>query len=103
MTSDTLSRLTRVDLRDIWINEAKDFTPWLAREENLTVLAETLGIDLELEAEEKAVGQFRADILCRDTNSNALVLVENQLERTDHGHLGQCLTSAPMGQIEVIS
>ena len=54
MTSDTLSRLTRVDLRDIWINEAKDFTPWLAREENLTVLAETLGIDLELEAEEKS-------------------------------------------------
>ena len=93
MTSD-LSRLTRVDLRDIWTNEARDFTPWLAREGNLAVLAETLGIDLELEAEEKAVGPFRADILCRDTNSNALVLVENQLERTDHGHLGQLLTYA---------
>ena len=94
MTSDTLGRLTRVDLRDEWTSEDRDFTPWLAREENLAVLAETLGTDLELEAEEKTVGPFRADILCKDTNSNAWVLIENQLERTDHGHLGQLLTYA---------
>ena len=69
MTSDTLGRLTRVDLRDISTNEASDFTPWLAREENLTALAEGLEIERELEAEEKAVGPFLADIPCRDRNS----------------------------------
>lgn len=57
----TLGRLERVDLRDIWLSEAADFTPWLARSENLVVLAETLGLDLELEAQERRVGPFRAD------------------------------------------
>ncbi|MDE0528090.1 MAG: DUF4268 domain-containing protein [Truepera sp.] len=94
MTNRTLGRLTRVDLRDIWATEASDFTPWLAREENLVVLSETLDMRLELEAQEKAVGPFRADILCRDIDSNAWVLIENQLERTDHSHLGQLLTYA---------
>src|SRR5688572_23063362 len=94
MTDKLLGRLTRVDLRDIWLSEATDFTPWLAREENLTVLAESLGIDLELEAQERAVGPFRADILCKDIGSNSWVLIENQLERTDHCHLGQLLTYA---------
>ena len=94
MTNRTLGRLTRVDLRDIWATEASDFTPWLAREENLEVLSETLGMELELEAQEKAVGPFRADILCKDIGSDAWVLIENQLERTDHSHLGQLLTYA---------
>lgn len=89
-----LGRLTRVDLRDIWTSESSEFTPWLAREENLAVLGEALGIDLELEAQEKAVGPFRADILCKDIGTGAWVLVENQLERTDHSHLGQLLTYA---------
>jgi hypothetical protein len=89
-----LGRLTRVDLRNIWTSESSDFTPWLAREENLTVLGEALSIDLELEAQEKAVGPFRADILCKDIGTGAWVLVENQLERTDHSHLGQLLTYA---------
>ena len=94
MHSETIGRLERVDLRDVWTSEASDFTPWLAREQNLSVLADTLGLELELEAEEKAVGPFRADILCRDTGSNAWVLIENQLERTDHSHLGKLLTYA---------
>ena len=94
MTDQALGRLTRVDLRDIWTREADDFTPWLAREENLTILSETLGIDLELEAQEKAVGPFRADVLCKDIGTGTWVLIENQLERTDHGHLGQLLTYA---------
>lgn len=94
MTTSVLGRLSRVELRDIWMSEATDFTPWLAREENLAILGETLGIDLEFEAQERAVGPFRADILCKDIGSNAWVLIENQLERTDHGHLGQLLTYA---------
>jgi hypothetical protein len=94
MTDQPLGRLERVDLRDIWISEATSFTPWLARAENLAVLGEALSIDLELEAQERAVGPFRADLLCKDTDKDRWVLIENQLERTDHTHLGQLLTYA---------
>lgn len=89
-----LGRLQRVDLRDIWQTEAQDFTPWLAREENLAILGDTIALDLELEAQEKSVGPFRADILCKDTATGSWVLIENQLERTDHTHMGQLLTYA---------
>lgn len=94
LDSKTLGRLLRVELREIWQSESSHFTPWLARAENLSLLGETLGIDLQLEAQEKPVGPFRADILCKDMGSNAWVLIENQLERTDHTHLGQLLTYA---------
>ena len=94
MNKHVLGRLARVDLRDIWTTEADDFTPWLAQEENLVVLGETLGINLEFEAQEKYVGPFRADILCKDTATSGWVLIENQLESTDHTHLGQLLTYA---------
>lgn len=89
-----LGKLVKIGLRDIWMSESSHFTPWLAREENLLTLGETLGLELELEAQEKAVGPFRADILCKDIGTNAWVLIENQLERTDHSHLGQLLTYA---------
>lgn len=94
MTSDRLGRLTPVDLRTIWESEASAFTPWLASEENLKILGEALGMELELEAQEKDVGPFRADILCKNIRDDQWVLVENQLERTDHTHLGQLLTYA---------
>lgn len=94
MNTYDLGKLVKIELRDIWLSESADFTPWLAREENLLTLGETLGLELELEAQEKAVGPFRADILCKDIGSNAWVLIENQLERTDHAHLGQLLTYA---------
>ena len=88
-----LGRLVRIEnLRSEWPREDIDFTPWLAQHENLTILAETVGLDLQLETQEKNVGPFRADILCRDTSNDSWVLVENQLERTDHTHLGQLLT-----------
>ena len=94
MTKSQLGRLARVDLRKIWTSEPGGFTPWLAREENLRLLGETLGIELELISEERSVGPFRADILCKDTATDTNVLIENQLERTDHTHLGQLLTYA---------
>lgn len=94
MTSKNLGRLERVELRNIWLSESSDFTPWLARAENLEILGETLGIDLELEAQERPVGPFRADILCKDIGTDHWVLIENQLEKTDHSHLGQLLTYA---------
>lgn len=94
MTNSILGRLERVDLRYIWESEATGFTPWLAREENLALLSEAIGLDLELEAQERNVGPFRADILCKETTDNQWVLIENQLEKTDHTHLGQLLTYA---------
>jgi len=94
MAKPSLGRLVPVDLRDIWTTEAADFTPWLAQPENIAVLAETLGMELEVEAQERPVGPFRADILCKDISTDRWVLVENQLERTDHVHLGQLLTYA---------
>jgi len=94
MIDQLLGRLERVELRDIWTSEATSFTPWLARAENIAVLGETLNIELELEAQERAVGPFRADLLCKDIDTDRWVLIENQLERTDHTHLGQLLTYA---------
>jgi Domain of unknown function (DUF4268) len=94
LPSNSLGRLERVDLREVWMKEADDFTPWLAKEENIDLLGDAIGLDLEVEAREKDVGPFRADILCKDTATGNWVLIENQLERTDHTHLGQLLTYA---------
>lgn len=94
MTNPMISRLTKVSLREAWPHEAADFTPWLAKPENLELLGDAIGMKLELEAEEKSVGPFRADIVCRDLVRGAFVLIENQLECTDHSHLGQLLTYA---------
>jgi hypothetical protein len=89
-----LERLIKVPLREFWEGEASDFTPWLADEENIGLLGETIRVELEVEAQERNVGPFRADILCKDTATDDWVLIENQLERTDHTHLGQLLTYA---------
>lgn len=90
----TLGKLEKVDPKSVWSHEAHSFTPWLASPENLAQLGETLGIELELEAVEQAVGPFRADILCKQIGTSHWVLIENQLEKTDHPHLGQILTYA---------
>ena len=88
-------RLKSVPLREAWVNEATEFTPWLAQEEHIKILGDELGLVLEVEAQERHVGPFRADILCKNTDDrDSLVLIENQLERTDHTHLGQLLTYA---------
>jgi hypothetical protein len=89
-----LGRLEKINPRTYWEREDIDFTPWLAAPENIQLLGDTIGFELEVEAREKEVGPFRADILCKDTATENWVLIENQLERTDHGHLGQLLTYA---------
>ena len=91
---EELGELTKVPLREFWEGEASDFTPWLAREENIGLLGDTIRVELEVEAQERNVGPFRADILCKDISTDNWVLIENQLERTDHSHLGQLLTYA---------
>lgn len=91
-----LGKVERINVRDAWPNEANHFTPWLASEEGMELLQNVLDMELEVEATEKFVGPFKADILAKrtDTSDDHWVLIENQLERTDHRHLGQLLTYA---------
>jgi hypothetical protein len=103
LTEAPLGRFERVDLRSVWTSESSDFTPWLSKPENLSVLSDTLGIELELEARERAVGRFSADLLCKEVGVDRWVLIENQLERTDHTHLGQLLTySAGLQAVTIV-
>ena len=83
-------KLESVELREGWPSEAGDFTPWLA--ENLERLADAIGVSLELVNQEVRVEEFRADILAHSPENDCLVLIENQLEASDHTHLGQILT-----------
>ena len=87
-----LGRLTPLDAREVWAHEAQDFTPWLLA--NAVHLGEVLGIDLELQAAEHPVGGFWLDLFGRDQTNDCVLIVENQLTSTDHGHLGQLLTYA---------
>jgi len=83
--------LEEVPLREVWANEARDFTPWLAA--NPDQLGKVLQMDLELEGSEVAVGPFWADVVLRTTDDQ-LMVVENLLEATDHDHLGKLITYA---------
>jgi len=87
-----LGKLEHVEPRALWESEPTDFTPWLGA--NLGLLGEALGLDLEFSQAEAAVGSFSADIEARDTGRDRKVIIENQLEPTDHRHLGQLLTYA---------
>ena len=89
-----ISKLENVDIRSVWKNEASDFTPWLAKPENINRIGDVIGMDLTVIDDEKPVGPFSADILCKDENSDNFVVIENQLETSDHKHLGQLLTYA---------
>jgi hypothetical protein len=87
-----IGRLTNVAIRSVWPYENQHFTPWLAEAENLSLLAEVLGLgEIQLEGTEVSVGNFSLDILARDM-SGGIVLVENQFGPTDHSHLGQLVT-----------
>ena len=87
-----LGEIKKVPLRKIWKNEAYDFTPWVS--ENLEEIGQAVGLELEFEDAEVPVGPYSADILAKDAGNGNYVVIENQLEKTNHDHLGKCLTYA---------
>lgn len=97
-----LSRLTKVDLRKAWNHEALDFTTWLAQEENLSLLSEEIGVDIKLIKTEAEVGRFSVDILAEEESTGRKIIIENQLENTNHDHLGKIITYASGYDAEII-
>ena len=92
MVEPELGSIKNVALRTVWPNEADDFTPWLA--ENIGELNSALKLDIEITQTEAPVGAFSLDILGKVSGTDDIVIIENQLERTDHGHLGQLIAYA---------
>jgi len=97
-----LSKLNKVELREVWGHEATDFTTWLAQQENLDVLSEEIGVDITLIKTEANVGRFSVDILAEEEASGRKIIIENQLEDTNHDHLGKIITYASGYDAEVI-
>jgi len=89
-----LGKLVQVDLRKVWEHEARDFSAWLVKPENLSLLSEQLGIEIEPIDTEASIGRFRIDILAREAMTGGTVIIENQLESTNHDHLGKVITYA---------
>lgn len=98
-----LGQMERIkDLRTVWAHEALDFTKWLGKEENLRLLSQSVGIDISLEEMESAVGGFSVDIFATEETTGRKIIIENQLEDTDHDHLGKVITYASGKNAEVI-
>lgn len=97
-----LSKLEKVDLREVWKHEALDFTSWLAKSENLELLSDEIGIDISLIQTEASVGNFNVDILAEEENTGRKIIIENQLEPTNHDHLGKIITYASGFDAEII-
>ena len=89
-----LGKLHEVDIRKVWPHEQYDFSKWLAAEENIQELGNVLNLSLTDIETERPVDRYRCDILCRDEITGKVVLIENQLEQTNHDHLGKILTYA---------
>ena len=97
-----LSKIKRVDLRKVWKHEALDFTNWLAEPENLELLSEEVEIEISLIQTEASVGKFKVDILAEENNTGRKIVIENQLDSTDHDHLGKIITYASGFDAEIV-
>jgi len=98
-----LSRLEEIkDLRTVWPHEALDFTPWLSQDDNIALLADAVGLDITVDETESSVGDFNVDIFASETGTNRKIIIENQLEDTNHDHLGKLITYASGKSADVI-
>ncbi len=89
-----LGKLKQINLREYWKHEAIDFTKWLIEPENIELLSDEVGIGIQVTQTEASVGRFNVDILAEEENTGRKIIIENQLEATDHSHLGQLITYA---------
>ena len=99
----SLGKMKRIgDLRTVWPHEANDFTKWLAEDANLEELGNAVGIDIDLEERESSVGSFNVDLYATESGSGRKISIENQLEDTNHDHLGKLITYASGKGAEVV-
>lgn len=104
--NDTIMKLGKIkritDIRSVWYHEEKDFSRWLAQDENLKQLSDAIGIDIVLEERESSVGNFSVDLYALEEGTERRIIIENQLEDTNHDHLGKLITYASGKGAEVI-
>lgn len=99
----TIGKLEKIlDLRTVWPHETQDFSRWLAQEESLSLLSQSIGIDISLEEIESSVGNFSVDLFASEDGTARKVIIENQLEDTNHDHLGKIITYASGKEAEII-
>lgn len=94
MATIKLGRLEEVDVRKLWSHEQYDFSNWLAKEENIDLLNEALGLTLVDIEKEVYVGSYRCDLVDSDETTGQKIIIENQLEQSNHDHLGKVITYA---------
>lgn len=99
---NNLGRILKVDLRKAWNHEALDFTRWLAKPENISLLSDEIGIEIKTLQTEAQVGSFSLDILAEEENTGRKIIIENQLEATNHDHLGKIITYASGFDAEIV-
>ena len=85
-----IGKIRKVPLRELWEREDKNFTVWLSK--NIEHLNEKLDFDISIDNTEERAGPFKVDLVGTDDRNNRKIIIENQLEKTDHTHLGQILT-----------
>ena len=92
--SNKIGKLQSVDVRELWQHEQYDFSAWLAKPENIEYLNDILGLTLVDVDKEVYVGSYRCDLVAKDETSGTKVIIENQLESSNHDHLGKIITYA---------
>lgn len=99
----TLGLLEEIkDLRTVWPHEALDFTPWLSQDDNISLLADAVGLEITVDETESSVGDFNVDIFASETGTDRKIIIENQLEDTNHDHLGKLITYASGKSADVV-
>ena len=97
-----LGNLEKINLREVWAREDTHFTQWLAKEENISLLLDEISVAAENIKTEDNAGKFNCDITADEVESGKKIIIENQLEKTDHSHLGQLITYASSFDASII-